>query len=333
SGGADLIGAAAYGDAGLGQEPEDPRGKNKSKANRNVWDSPLLLTVGGSLLALSILGVVLLWRVNRLSGDEIFRQAEVFYKAGLYTQAIEQFDKFLKEFPEHQDANVARVDLNMARMRQAVDGARDWTKTLPTAKEIIDRIRTEEKFGTAQSELAVLLPRIAEGLAKQAANKPDMQVVERAEEALKLVDKYVSKTQRPTQKLADVQASLQWTRHVLGRDEALEKAVAGIKQAIDEGSPQAAYDIRRGLVKSYPELAGNETLGEAVLSLSKAEQAAVAFVAEPRAAEPGDVQTPVEAEVVMAVRRGGKAPGVSGRVTPVLAGGAVYGVDAETGET
>lgn len=333
SGGADLIGAAAYGDSGFGQEPADDRRSGKAKVKRNVWDSPLLLTVGGSLLALSILGVVLLWRVNRLSGDEIFRQAEEFYKAGSYTQAIEQFDKFLKDFPDHQDAGVARVDLNMAKMRQAVDGARDWTKTLPLAKEIIDQIKTEEKFGSAQPELAVLLPRIAEGLAKQAAAKPDMQVVERAEEALKLVDKYVSKSQLPTQKLADVRASLELTRHALGRDAALEKAVAGIKQAIDEGFPQNAYGIRRDLVKAYPELAGNDTLREAVLSLSKAEQAAVEFVAQPRPAEPADVQTPIEAEVVMAVRQGSKAPGVSGRAVQVLAGGAAFGLDAESGET
>ncbi|HEX7446568.1 MAG TPA: PQQ-binding-like beta-propeller repeat protein [Pirellulales bacterium] len=331
SGGADLIGAAAYGDGGFRQEPEEPRGKSKPKAKGNVWDSPLLLTVGGSLLALVILGVVLWWRLGRLTGDEAFRQAESFYKAGSYTQAIEQFDKYLKEFPEHSEVSVARVDRGMARMRQAVEGARDWTKTLATSQGLLDEIKSETAFGEARPELAALLPQIAEGLAKQAANKPDMQVVERAEDALQLVDKYVSKTQRPTQKLADVQASLQLTRHVLGRDEALEKAVAGIKQAIDEGSPQAAYALRRDLVKSYPELAGNETLGEAVLSLSKAEQASVEFVPQARPAESADVQTPVEAEVVMAVYRGGKAPGVSGRSAHVLAGGAVYGLDAESG--
>ena len=333
TGGADLIGAAAYGDAGFDQEPEDPRGQGKPKVKGNVWDSPLLLTVGGSILALSILGVVLLWRVNRLDADEVFRKAEEFYKTGSYTQAIEQFDKFLKEFPEHKEASAAKVDLGMAKMRQAVDGARDWTKTLPAAKGLIDEIKTEDKFGNAQPELAVLLPRIAEGLAHQAAKKPDLQVVERAEEALKLVDKYVSKNQRPTQKLADVQASLALTRHVLGRDEALEKAVAGIKQAIDEGSPQAAYALRKDLVKSYPELAGNDALREAVLSLSKAEQTAVEYVAQPRAAEPADVQSPLEADMVMGVRRGGKAPGLSGRAVHVLAGGAVYGIDAETGDT
>ncbi|HEX5444333.1 MAG TPA: PQQ-binding-like beta-propeller repeat protein [Pirellulales bacterium] len=332
TGGADLIGAAAYGDAGFAQEAEEPHGKNKPKVKGNVWDSPLLLTVGGSLLALLILGGVLWWRLGRLTGDEAFRQAESFYKSGSYTQAVAQFDKYLKEFPEHSEVSVARVDRGMAQMRQAVEGARDWTKTLTTAQGLLDEIKSETAFGEARPELAALLPQIAEGLAKQAHDKPDMNVVERAEDALKLVDKYVSKSQRPTQKLADVQASLQFTRHVLGRDAALEKAVAGIKQAIEEGSPQAAYVLRRELVKSYPELAGNETLREAVLSLSKAEQSAVEYVPQPRAAEPADVQSPFEAELVMAVRRGVKAPGVAGRAAHVLAGGAVYGVDAESGE-
>lgn len=299
---------------------------------RSIWDSPLLLTVGGALLLLTIVGGVLYWRIGRLSGEEEYRQAKELYDSGSHTQAIDKFDKFIIGFPDDPKVSIARVQRGMARMRQAVEGARDYSKTLATAKQILAEISSEEQFGEAQGELKALLPRIAEGLAKQAAAKPDQKLIDEGEETLKLVEKYVRKSLRPEQQLTDVRASLELTKRSMGRDQALADAVAGIQKAIADGSPQAAYKIRKDLLKQYPRLAGNEDLQQAVLSLSKAEQQAVAYKPEPRQASPPDAQSPVEAEVVMSNRQGRDAPGVNGRLVEMLAGGAVYSFEADTGK-
>lgn len=308
-----------------------PRVKLKS-GNRASWDSPLLLVTGGTVLLLLIVGGFLYWRVGRLSGDDAFKQAKDLWAAGSYTQAIDRFDKYIEGFPDHINVSEARVLRGVARLRQAVEGARDWTKTLATAKQVIEEIRGEEKFSEGRKELAALLPQIAEGLAKQAAKDPSTELIDQSHEALALVNKYVGKELRQTQKIAEIQASLDLTKHQLGQTTALDKAVAGIKQAIEAGTPQEAYAIRKDLLKAYPGVAGNETLQEAVLSLSKAEQKLVTYVAQPRPAEPAAAPSPVEAEVVMADRRGPNAPGVANQVVYVLAGGAAYALEADTGK-
>lgn len=330
---ADLFDAAAehggYADEMVADEREQKRAKGPQ---RSVWDSPLLLLGGGLLLILICGGLFFYWRIGRLTGEEAYRQAKEMYDSGSYTQAIDKFDKFLTDFPEDPQAGIARVQRGMARMRQSVEGARDYSKTLATAKQILSEIGPEEQFGEAQKELAALLPQIAEGLAKQAAAKPDQKLVDEGDETLKLVEKYVRKSLRPEQKLADVRASLEVTKRTMGRDQALADAIAGIQKAIADGSPQAAYKIRKDLLKQYPSLAGNEELQKAVLSLSKAEQQAVVYKPEAKQAAPADAQSPVEAEIVMSDRQGRDAPDVGGRLVEMLADGAVYSLEADTGK-
>jgi outer membrane protein assembly factor BamB/TolA-binding protein len=314
-------------------EPSRERGKKKAEGSqRNVFDTPLML-IGGGILTLIIIAIGFFYfRITRLTGDDAFKQAHDLYMSGSYTQAIDKFDKYLEEFSDHEQVSVARVERGMARMRQAVDGARDFSKTLATVKTIIAEISTEEQFGEAQKELASLLPQTAAGLAKQADAQADGKLVDEGEEALKLVEKYVRKTLRPEQQLADIRASLELTKRKLGRDAALKDAIAGIEKAIADGAPQQAYEIRKKLLKQYPGLAGNEALLAAVLSLSKAEKEAVSYKSEAKAAVPADAQSPVEAEVVMGVRQGKNAPGVTGEIVQVLAGGAAFAFNAETGE-
>lgn len=332
AGDADIFGAAAQ--SGFEEQParETRQKKKGAGAERSIWDTPLILFGGGGLLLIIIGIVFFVFRIGRLSGDDMFKNAEEAWKSGSYTQAVSLYDKFLEGFPDHAEAGVARVHRGLANLRQAVEGARDYTKTLATAKEILKEIAPEEKFGEAQDELRALLPQIAKGLAKQAQEKQDPALIDETEEALKLVEKYVRKTLRPEQQLAEVRASLELTRRTMGRDAALKEAVAGIEKSISEGQPQRAYQIRRDLLKQYPNLAGNDDLRAAVISLSKAEQAAVAYKTEARPAAPPDAQSPVEAEVVMADRHGKDAPGVKGQIVQMLAGGAAYAFEADTGQ-
>ncbi|HVX63470.1 MAG TPA: PQQ-binding-like beta-propeller repeat protein, partial [Pirellulales bacterium] len=235
-------------------------------------------------------------------------------------------------FPDDSKASTARVHRGMAKMRQAVDGARNWSNTLDTAKSLIGEISTEKDFGEARKELAALLPKIAAGLADQAREQRDASLVDKSKATLKLIDKYVPKTLMPTQKVADVTASLGLTERILGRDAALATTLKAIQQAIAENQPQKAYAERKQLLKNYPDLLSNEQLQKAVLSLSEAEQQEVRYVAENKPAAAAADASPVEVEVVLANRRGSDAPGMAGRMTYALAGGAAFALQAADGK-
>ncbi|HXT60473.1 MAG TPA: PQQ-binding-like beta-propeller repeat protein, partial [Pirellulales bacterium] len=311
---------------------QDDRQMRAVRHERNIWDSPLLLIGGGSLLAMLLTGGALYWALNRGSADQSYELADQDYKAGSYTQAIAKFDAYLESYPDDSRASLARVNRGMAKMRQAVDGARDWRKALAAAKEILAEIAVEKDFKDARDELAALLPKIADGLATQAREKLDPSLVESAHETEKLVAKYVPKELTPHQKMADIGASLALTERMLGRDSALETTLKEIAKAIAEGTPQVAYAQRKQLLKTYPDLLSNERLQEAVASLSEAVREQVKYIAQAQPADADDGKSPVEADVVLANHAGREAPGMAGEVAYALAGGAAYGLEAGTGK-
>lgn len=306
--------------------------KPRKAATGSVWDNPQLLIGGGLLLACLILAPVLYWAIGRQSGDEAFAQAETDYKSGSYTQAIHKFDQYLQAFPSHKGVSSAKVQRGLAQIRQATDGASDFSKPLETSKKVIEEITHEEEFPQARAELAALLPTIAEGLAKQARNKPEQKLVDLTDEALAMVEKYVAKSMRPGEVLQAVEQSLALTRLELARGASLDKALADIKAAVASGQSANAYAVRKQLLRNYPGLETDRSLQDAVEAVSQSEKSAVAMVSERRAAETAEAQSPLKSSTALVSRSPGNVAGVPGRMVFALAEGAAYGLEATTGK-
>jgi len=309
------------------------RKKNVVKRPKgNVWDSPLLLIGGGSLLGLMILGLILLWALMRQSGDEMLQLAHADYRAGSYTQAIHKYNLYLKKFPNHIGVSLARVRRGLAQLRQVAEGTSNWPKALEVAKGVLADIAPEPDFREARGELASLLPGIAEGLAESARKTLDPKMVAKSRETLALVDKYVPKSLRPGVRLDDVNASLALVERRIAYGKELAKAVAAIREALTKGEPERSYQVRRTLLKQYPEAADGESLKAAMLAVSQAERAAVKAVDKQQAAELRQRPDPLLATTTLArYDTKQKLPGGEGRVVFALAEGAAYGLDAATG--
>ncbi len=300
----------------------------------NVWDSPLLLIGGGSLLLLLFAGGALYWALNRQTGDQSLEIADEFYRSGSYTKAIAQYTDYLESFPNHSGVSAARVRRGLARLRQATDHSSDWPKALEVATETLSEIAQEPEFDTeARPELVAMLPKIAQGLADRARSELDPGLVDRTEEALALINKYIPASSRPVTKLADIRALLALTRREIARGEELVKAVAGMKEAIEENETAEAYAIHTALLKEYPKLVDNEELRATVLAVSQAELESVEVVDEPKPAEANEAAADVRRPPALARRTTRSAPpGAEGHVIFVLAEGAAYGIDAASGE-
>ncbi|NLY03180.1 MAG: PQQ-binding-like beta-propeller repeat protein [Rhodopirellula sp.] len=319
--------------AAAGKKDFFGRGR-RVRGKGNVWDSPLLLIGGGVLLLLLILGGVLLWAISRESAEEMLRIADESYSAGSYTRAIQEYNRFLEKAPEDPGASKARIRRGLAQMRQVTDSSSDWSRALEVSKSVLGEIASETDFrGEAQPELAAMLPKIAEGLAKQAHEKTNASLVEQARETLALVEKYVAKSSRPHTRLADVEALLALSNRDIGRGAKLAETIVAMKAAAAAGKTEQAYLLRSTLLREYPNLADNEELREAVLAVSQAEQEAVKLVAEQQAPLTEGPALPYRKATAL-VRRETTAdvPGAAGRAVFAVAGGAVYGLDAATGK-
>ncbi|HUT91306.1 MAG TPA: PQQ-binding-like beta-propeller repeat protein [Thermoguttaceae bacterium] len=309
-------------------------GRRRRGRRDNVWDSPLLLIGGGALLLLLFVGGALYWRLTAQSAEGTLEVAEKFYREGSYTKAIAQYNDYLKKFPNHEGVSLARVRSGLAQLRQATDYASDWPKALSVANEVLGEIAQEEEFRTeARPELVAMLPKIAQGLADKARADLDSSLVTKCEEALALVNKYLPASSRPVTKLADIQALLALTTREIARGKELEKAIAGMKEAVEQDKTAEAYSIRTALLKEYASLVDNEQLRETVLAVSQAELSGVKVVDEPKPAEAAEASAGTVPTVALARRTTTSAPpGAEGHVIFLLARGAAYGLDATSGE-
>lgn len=319
-----MFGASPYGGA-------KPQPRQTPKA---TWDSKLMLLGGGGLIILLLAAGLLYWLIGRGSGDEAFKLAEDDYNAGNYTQAIEKYNRFLDTFSSHPKAGLARVHRGLARMRQLTTRPSDWTQALVEVDAVLQEIRREREFPEARPELASILPRLAEGLIAQAQKQQSAEILEQAELAFNLLQNsnYVPQALRNEEALRRLEAQRADVQRELDRDRELTKSIEEIAAAAARGETATAYAIRRDLVKTYPDLANNASLREAIAAVATAEQQAVRFVAEPVAALDEEPETAVAAVASLASTSGKSLPAGAGKQGFALASGAAYGLDAATGE-
>jgi len=307
-------------------------GTGVKRAAGGSWDSPFLLIGGGTLLGLCILGVVLFFVLGRESGDKAFKQAEDDYNAGAHAQAIAEYDHYLEKFPKHAQMSLAKVHKGLALMRQSADNATDGSRALATAKSIVGEISSEKAFGEAQTELAALLPKIANNLAAQASAKPSETLITETREALAMVEKYVPTKLQDATKLRDIEASAALSAHRLELSTALASGIQEMKAAIAGGKPQDALAARGKLLQAYPELRDDKTLAETIAEAAQAQRAQVKFQAAAQPAATDEPPSPILGSVSLFSTTGAAAPPDENPHVVVLAAGASYCLDARTGK-
>jgi len=334
------------------EEKESPRIRDSIPQAKGADRTPILIAVvAGTVVGLVLLGGVLWWSLSSKGADKMLDTAHESYNKVALKQAIEDYNNYLKAFPKHEGASLARVRIGLAKLNMATDGSSDFGRSLATAKEIIEQIENEKDFGRAQGDLASILPDIAEGLADEASaaatkiNDPKFaeqkdelaalanEKVALAMEAMELVDKafYVPAHLRDETRLNQINGTLAFVRSQIGREESLNKALIAINAAIDQKQPAEAYQILGKLIKDYSDLRQHPSIVAIVPKIAEILKSRVEFVRRRTSAETEEPTSKIAGTVVLANRSGEKAPDMTGRVVFALAAGAAYGLDAETG--
>lgn len=337
-----LTGAAPPGvmDEPTPKKKSKPKSKSKKKKKakgQSEWDSPLILMGGGGLILLLLIGAAILFLLGSETGDQRFKNAEDAYAKGSYPQAIADFEEYLEKNPSHPKVSVARVRLGTARIRMETEVKRNYEAALLEARTQTDIIEDEEEYKEGQAELNALLPTIAEELAKKADQATEIEAMQKyvglTEEALALCNN----TKLIPGKLRD-DGQLNTVRDVLERIRLRQKALEDLRdtlevmaEASDASNPKDAYAAHTAFVKAHPELSQHEEIIAGVAAAAEAEETLVKFVAETQPGESGEPDSPVQAELAVAVPRVQAQAPASGVTALRLAGG-LYGVSAKDGK-
>lgn len=304
------------------------------------WDSTLMYAGGGGLLLLIIIGVALWYLLTRVSAAELLQAADDAYRSGSYIQAIPNYERFLAKFPDDPNVSLARVRIGTAQIRQVLEGSKDKQPALDMAEKILPTIEGEAAFDEARSELASILPEIAEGFSQPARLEPDIDkaqgLVRLAEQALQLVNNpaYIpTSLRRPVEtRIESIQEDLELAKRNINQSQRLQEAVAAIERAAQAGQTAEAYAVRRQLLGEYPGLDQHPQLVQAVLGITQRERELVQTVQEPLEARSEDHPSGAEFRVALASRRGDGKPGSDQQMVFFLARGSVFGLQAATGQ-
>jgi outer membrane protein assembly factor BamB len=304
-------------------KPVDPR---KVVIYASTW--------GGAVL-LAIVGFGIFWYLSPPGVDALLQTADLAYETGRYGEALDNYTSYLERFPEHPRAGGVRVRCGLARIRVAIQEAReshDWTPAFRTAQEAVGKINAEPAKVEGHRELGLVLAMVAEGLAIQARDKPDAEVIGRARATVSLEQMNVPSEFRPGERLAEVEAMLAVSERQTGHNQKLEQTLAAIQSALAEKKAVEAYNARNTAVKEYPELADSGPLEEALTAASRLEQAAVKVAERRRPAETTERHTNILATLALAQRTLNREARAQGRMIFAAAEGAVFGLDAATGK-
>lgn len=302
------------------------------------WDSPLILVGGGVLVVLILAGGLIAFILTRSSGDDLLKAAEQDYSAGAYGQAMAKYEDFLTHHGNHPQASLARVRLVLADLRQTV-ARQDWEAALAKAQQGLPPIEQEPEFPAARTELAGLLPEIAEGLANEARESSDLdeaaQWVKKFEAAIELVNntRYLPGSLRALQqpRVVRMQETVSGVVRDIEQSHKLDEALAQIAAATAEKDAALAYQIRHDLLQVYPRLSADPRLTQAVRGVADVLRGQVKVSDETLAASAKDHPSPLALTLALAAQNGGRADSMKGRVVPIMHRGALYALSAEDG--
>jgi len=302
-----------------------------SPRRKTPWESPLILFGGGGILLLLFAGVVLLWSLNRRSGDDLLAEADADYHAGSYTQAIHKYTQFLDNFPRHPQAGPVKVRRGLAQIRQAVQ-TQESAAALSAIKEVLDQISPLPDFhAEADAELTAILPPLAENLARAALQKADPALVEKAQEALAYCRRFIPQDKRPVAKLDEIATTLELARRRISETEELAQTIGRLKELLAKGDLDQVYEVRRKFLQNYPQAKNNAELIRVMRRVAEAEKDRVKFV-EPSPAPNPPNRPQVEQTAVFAFLKKGEAPLPEDRVVVVSDQSSAFALEARTGK-
>lgn len=303
------------------------------------WGTKTILGGVLGLLLLMLVGALLLYNYLKTPAVAMFNAAQEAYRSESYTDALEKYQAFIKAYPKDENVDEANIKIVYATLRIYLH---DPEQAYAEAKAKLPPLLELEGFREARDELTLILPNIPEGFVNRAKQANSLaakeELVKKTETSLQdLVEapEYIPASKKPDIKprVDRIKEQIILITREISQDRDLAAAITEINSLIDGGETPQANEVVKQLLRTYPGVAEDASLMEAMQKISQREKALVKSVDQPLTVSKSEEAPKSDYRVVLGIRSGNGVASLKGRVVSVLAGGSVYGLDAGTGQT
>ncbi len=244
------------------------RGPNVKK--KSAWESFRIIGYGFLVLMLIIIFIPLAGWFLKGSADDAFLQAENAYKSQDYDRASKGFADFAKNFSGDERMSQSKVFSALARVRQDAEKIADPTVALKSCQDILPSITSEAALGQLRGDVTDVLLRIAEKFVVKTENTASVAerkiLIEKMNQQMELIrdPRYVGTLERTQNELRIKTIEENQSRLVrdIQRGEDLSATISEMKKSVESRNVSATYDLRKKLLRKYPQLETEAVLSE-----------------------------------------------------------------------
>ncbi|HVW01195.1 MAG TPA: PQQ-binding-like beta-propeller repeat protein, partial [Planctomycetaceae bacterium] len=261
---------------------------------QDLLRSPLILGLGGGVLALALTALTLWFVIGRESSNRRYDLAVQEIQEHRYSQGIQSLEAFLHDYPHHRRAAEGRRVLGESRIEQSLAGAAPaWNQAFERLEAYINSVRNDSDFKALQPRVQSFAERIGVGAAEAAASNRKRELLDVSAAASRVLQGYAPEGDERKRALQRVAAASRKAEKELTRFETHVAALQQIDAAIGKRSTLEALRIRRRLLDDYPDFRNDVELQKRMQSILKLEQDSVTSatpetpaIGEPKESEP-----------------------------------------------
>jgi outer membrane protein assembly factor BamB len=250
---------------------------------KNAWESNRIFGSAIALLLLIVVFVPLLFWLFKEGADSAWTRAEDYYKQRDYEKAAKAFETFSNNHSGDVRASQARVLVGLSKIREKAEKAIDPSEGLKACQELLPTISGESALAEMRGDTTDTLLRIAEKFVEKmesSSNVTDRKsLVDKMSQQMEFIlDPRFVGTQERTQnelRIRRIEEDQSRIKREILRGEELASTIAAMTKALEAKDVGQAYELRRTLIRKYPQLQSDSKINELLDGATKEQQSLV----------------------------------------------------------
>lgn len=312
------------------------------KDSSDQWQTKWVY-IGSGILGFILILTAVLWLANLgQKPEDMYKAALDSYNNQSFGDATKKLEEYLEQFPNDKNAKTARA-LRVNSILRSTYGMKNWSEVIQQADTLLVELSEEEdnKMDEIREDLGVMLPRCLVEITAKAKKATELETMEKELGTITdykaVIDNpvYIPGSIRKKPSIADnlsrIDNNIRTIKGQIDKEKLYKTSLVEIEKLRQAGETDAAFETYQKLTRNYGDLAGRVELRDLMLTISAKERELVKSITPEISVDSKLRPSLIKNSVVLAAKSGEPIDALKGEIVPILADGAVYGIDAGEG--